>query len=592
MKEFFKFMFASMAGFFIMAIILFFVFIGIISSIVAGFEKGRIDVPENTVLCIKLDNEIHDRAPLDPFENFDFEKMEPKKSLGLNVILKNLDKASRDEDIKGIYLNLSVIPAGMATVEEIRNALLKFKESGKFIIAYSEDFTQKAYYLATVADKIYLNPEGMFMFRGISAELVFFKETLEKLDAKMQIIRHGKYKSAVEPFMLDKMSKENREQMMALVDGIWNRMLDGISETRNISKEELNRIADKLLIKTTKDAVDYHFIDKTVYKDEILAELRNLLGIEQDDEISSLCLCEYTNAPDPEKKRPDRKNKIAVIYALGSIQGGEGGDLVIGSEKLSKAIRKARTDKKVKAIVMRVNSPGGSALASEVILREIQLAKKEKPVIVSMGNVAASGGYYIACAADIIFADPSTITGSIGVLGLIPNLEETMKNKLGMTFDYASTNENSDFLTTVFRPLTPYQVEVLTGYVEDIYDTFVNHVAKGRDMTFKEVDSIGQGRVWIGTDAVKIGLVDKFGGLTKAIELAAEMAEVESYRIVELPKQKDPIQELLKELFGGSSVQTMLKKELGANYKYFQYLKYLQEAKGVQARMPFDIYVN
>ena len=591
MKDFFKFMFASMLGIFIMSVIIFFVFIGIVISFASTMENDKIEVAENTLLHIKLNTEIVDRAPADPFSGFDFATMEPNKPLGLNDILKNLDKAARDENIKGIYLDLSGVYAGSATILEIRDALMKFKESGKFMIAYSEVYTQGSYYLASTADKIYMNPEGMMDFHGLSAQLMFFKGTLEKLDMDMQIIRHGKYKSAVEPFMLDKMSPENREQMMAIIDGIWGSILQSISGSRDVSIEELNRVADGLLIQNPEDAVELGFVDELKYKDQILAELKTLLNIDEDDDITSVSLSKYSQAPDPAKVRPNRKNKIAVVYALGEIVSGKGSDEIIGSERISKAIRKARNDDKVKAIVMRVNSPGGSALASDVILREVKLASQEKPFIISMGDVAASGGYYIACAADRIFASPTTITGSIGVLGLIPNLEETMKDKLGITFDYAMTNENSNFMST-FRPLTGYQKKVITGFIEDVYDTFVTHVSDGRDMSWEQVDEIGQGRVWVGSDAYDVGLVDEFGGLTAAIDYAAEMAGIDSYVLKELPEQKDPIEELFKEIMGQASVESYLKGELGENYRMYQYLKYWQNAKGVQARLPYDIYIN
>jgi protease-4 len=591
MKDFFKFMFASMLGMLIMSVILFFVLVGMIASMASFMEKELVAVSENTLLKIELNTAIPDRTSKDPFSEFDFATMESKKSIGLNDILKNLDKAARDGNIKGIYLDLSSIPAGIATIEEVRNALVEFKKSGKFIIAYAENYSQGAYYLATVADKIYINPEGELDFRGLSAEMMFFKGTLEKLDADMQIIRHGKYKSAVEPFMLDKMSPENREQMMAIVNGVWDRILDAISTSRNISKTELNRLADGLLVAMPDAAIKNKLIDEVRYKDEILAELKGLLGVAESEDIKSVTLADYTDAPDPSTERPDRKNKIAVIYALGEISSGEGSESTIGSESLSKAIRKARTDDKVKAIVMRVNSPGGSALASDVILREVKLAVKEKPFIVSMGDVAASGGYYIACAANKIYADPTTITGSIGVLGMIPNLERTMKEYLGVTFDYAMTNENANYMS-INRPMTEYQKNVILGYIEDIYETFVGHVAEGRKMSTTAVDNIGQGRVWIGTDAKKIGLIDEFGGLTAAIEEAAKMANIEKYVITELPAQKDPIEELVKDLFGQSSIEAKIKAELGPNYKLYQYMKYWQNASGVQARMPFDINLN
>lgn len=591
MKQFFKFMFASMLGFFIMSVIMFFVFVGMIASLATMMEKETTKVESNSVIRIKFDSEIRDRSSKDPFSDIDFNTMQPKSSLGLNDIIENLAKASKDPNIKGIYLDLSSVQSGLANLVEIRRALLKFKESEKFVIAYSESYSQGAYYLASVADKVYLNPEGMIDFKGISAELTFFKGTIEKLDADMQIIRHGKYKSAVEPFMLDKMSPENQEQMMALVNGAWNTIIEGIAESRDIRKDELNRIADNLLIRTPEDAVKLRFVDDLKYYDEILAELKTLTGTEPDDDLNSLDLAKYFNAPDPVKEKKDFKNRIAVVYAIGEIISGEGSDDVIGSDRIAKAIRTAREDDKVKAIVMRVNSPGGSALASDVILREVKLAAAEKPFVVSMGNVAASGGYYISAAAHTIYAESSTITGSIGVLGMMPNLENTMKNKLGITFDYAMTNENSNFMST-FRPLTPAQREVIQGYIEDVYSTFVNHVVEGRGMSYEEVDAIGQGRVWIGSDARNIGLVDEIGGFEDAVKAAASLANLETYTIKELPEQKDFFQELIDGLTGEAAIEAKLQRELGPNYRLYQQLRYWQNAKGIQARMPFDVYLN
>jgi protease IV len=591
MKEFFKFTFASMLGFFIASIIALLLVFGMIASLASFMEKEQTIVAENTLLRIDFKSPISDRTTDDPFSEFDFVSMESNKPIGLNDVLKNLEKAGKDPNIKGIYLNLTMIQAGFSNVAEIREALLRFKESGKFIVAYSEMYSQAAYYLASTADEIYIHPEGMFDFRGLFAELTFFKGTIEKLDAEMQIIRHGKYKSAVEPFMLDKMSPENREQMDAIVNALWDKMTGDIAKSRNLSQDELNKIANDLLIKTPKDALGFGMVDGLKYQDEIAALLKEKLEIGKDDKIEKVSLAAYTTAPEPGDVKVDRKNRIAVVYAVGEIISGEGSDNIIGSDRIAKAIRDARKDDKVKAIVMRVNSPGGSALASDVILREAKLAAEEKPFYVSMGNVAASGGYYIACAADKIFAEPTTITGSIGVLGMIPNLENTMKNKLGITFDYVQTNENANIFSTN-RPLTPFQKEVIQEYIEEIYHTFVTHVSEGRKMTWEQVDEIGQGRVWVGADAHKIGLVDELGGLEATIAAIVEAAELETYSIKEFPEQKDFFQELLNELTGQTRIENKLKSELGENYQLYQYLKYWQNASGVQARMPFNIHIN
>ncbi|MCK4361479.1 MAG: signal peptide peptidase SppA [Bacteroidales bacterium] len=590
MKQFFKFMFASMLGFFLTFLIIFFIFIGIFASILSFAEKDLIKVHENTVLHIKLNNPIPERTSKNPFENINFLTLKLHDVPGLNDILKNLKKAEIDKNIKGIYLDLSNVPSGIATIEEVRNALLEFKKTGKFIICYGEFYSQSAYYLATAADKIYLNPEGMLLFKGLNAQLMFLKGTLDKLDIEAQIIRHGKYKSAAEPFMFDKMSKANKEQMQEFVNSIWNNIITAISESRNIDLYNLNLIADNLDLQNAYDALKYNFVDKLMYKDELLAELRTKLGIGENDKISSMTLLKYTHAQGKAVKKKRSKNKIAIVYANGEIVMGKGDEHTIGSECISKAIRKARLDNNVKAIVFRVNSPGGDALASDIIWREVVLAKKEKPVIVSMGNVAASGGYWISCAADKIIADPTTITGSIGVFGIIPNFKNFFKDKLGITFDNVKTNKNADFIPVV-RPLTSYQKSVIQNEVERIYQTFLEHVSKGRNLTIAQVDSIGQGRIWSGVDAKRIGLIDDLGGLEKAVDLAAEMAELTEYRTIELPIIKDLFQQLFEDLISGAKI-SYIKKELGENYTYYKYLKSISEMDGVQARLPFEIIIE
>lgn len=591
MKDFFKFMFASMLGFLIMSMIMFFIFLGMISGLAAMMQTQETQLAENSLLHIEFSTPLVDRTSNDPFANFNFMNMDITKSIGLNDILKNLDKASRDPNIKGIYLDLSSMQGGMATAEEIRDALLEFKKSGKFILAYSEGYTQGSYYLASTADTIFLNPEGGVDFRGLSAEVMFFKGTLEKLDAEMQIIRHGKYKSAVEPFLLEQMSDESREQMQAIIDAIWTRMSGDVSVSRNLTVDQLNEIAENLSLRNAEDALKYHFVDALVYKDEVINALKSRLGVEDDDDLETVSLAKYTDASDPDNPKIDRKNRIAVVYAIGEIISGDGDDLTIGSERISKAIREARRDDKVKAIVMRVNSPGGSALASDVIWREVKLAAQEKPFVVSMGDVAASGGYYIACAADKIYADATTITGSIGVLGLVPNLQNTMRNKLGVTFDYVKTHENANMMTPM-RPLTPFQHDVILGSIEEIYATFVQHVADGRGMTWEAVDAIGQGRVWAGSDALGIGLVDEIGGMEEAINEAISLAGLETWSIKEYPQQKDLFQQIIDDVTGSARIEAKIKSELGDNYRLYQYLKYWQNTTGAQMRMPFDVIIN
>jgi protease-4 len=480
------------------------------------------------------------------------------------------------------------LQAGSATTEEIRNGLLDFKKSGKFIYSYSEGYSQKAYYLASVADKIFLNPAGSLDFKGLAGQVMFLKGLLGKLEIEPQVIRHGKFKSAVEPLIMDKMSEANKEQTLSFISSMWNQMLKGISESRKISVEELITIADGLKISDPKDALALKMVDKLAYKDQVIDELMAKTGAKENKDLNLMTLGKYSDAPDNEPKFS--KDKIAVIYAIGSIGGGDGDDQTIGSEKISKTIRKARLDENVKAIVLRVNSPGGSALASDVIWREMALAKIAKPVVVSMGDVAASGGYYIACGASKIIASPNTITGSIGVFGIVPNMQKFFNNKLGITFDEVKTNAYADYISGI-RPMTESERKFLTRDIETIYATFIGHVAEGRGMTAAQVDSIGQGRVWSGADAKRIGLIDDFGGLDFAIKTAAKLAKLEKYRITELPEQKDPFTMIMEEL-GNDGSSRILKAELGENYAYLNYIREISEMKGVQARLPFQINVE
>lgn len=584
MKQFFKFMFASMLGFLLTMVIMGVFFFMLVASLVALTGKEEVKVKSDSVLLLTLEEPVPERSSEDPV-SFNLSTLNFSKNVpGLLETIDLIDQAAIDDDIKGIYLNLSLVGSGMATVEEVRNALLKFKESGKFIVSYSEMYTQKAYYLASVSDQICLNPEGMLDFRGMAAEITFFKGLLGKLDVNAQIIRHGKYKSAIEPFISDKMSEANKEQTLSYISSIWNHILGGISTARNIPIEELNHLADSLLIQTPGDAAKYRLTDQVIYKDQFLAMIREKLGKEEDHEIDFITIDKYKDAP-TKNKRSLSKDKIAIIYATGSINGGEGDEVSIGSESTSKAIRMARADSSVKAIVFRINSPGGSALASDVILREIKLAREVKPVVVSMGDYAASGGYYIACAADTILANPTTLTGSIGVFGIIPDFGNMLKNKLGITVDRVMTNKHADYIS-VTRPMTPYEAEVMTRGVERIYDVFVGHVSEGRGMSVEAVDNIGQGRVWTGTEGMGNGLVDNLGGLKEAIQVAATLANLEDYRIKSLPELKDPFTKLMDQIKGSSS-DSRLQKELGAFFPLFKEIKALTEMEGVQARLPF-----
>jgi protease-4 len=593
MKSFLKFTFAAVLGTLISFLLFLFISIGIISGI-ASKSEPIVQVKDKTVLIVNLNQPIVEREPINPFKGFSFgdKESDPKAGSlsGLDRILKSIEAAKTDSKIQGIYLNTSYFAGGLASLEEIRNALLDFKESGKFIYSYSEIYSQSAYYLATVADKIYINPEGMLEFKGLNMDVLFFKNALEKLEVDMQIIRgrDNKFKSAVEPFMYEKMSDSNREQMTKLSSSIWNSLLINISKSRNIPIEDLQKYADKLVSNDLSKAKEFNLVDDLFYQDQVTKDLKEKLELKESESVYFLSLSKYNSTV--KNEIAPRDQRVAVIYANGEIQSGQGNDDIIGSDRIAKAIREAREDESVKSVVLRVNSPGGSALASEVMWRELVLLKEKKPLVVSMGNYAASGGYYIACMADEIYAEANTITGSIGVFGMFPNAKEMLNNKLGITFDGVKTAENADILSP-YKALTEFQINVIRDGVEKIYDTFLQHVADGRDMTVEEVDSIGQGRVWTGTDALKLGLVDKIGNLEDAIAKAAEMASLTDYRIHELPKQINPFDELMKS-FEGQVKTNIIKNELGTTYKYYQYLKNISGMQGYQTRMPYFLEIN
>jgi len=525
MKQFFKFMFASFIGTLLTLVLIFIAFSVMIAGVIAMSENEEVSVKPQTVLQINWKTPVKDRSTENPIEGFDFATMKSKKPVGLNDILKNIDKAAIDPKIEGIFIDMESIPAGMAMSEEIRNKLVTFKESGKFIVSYGNSYDQKGYYFASVADEVYLNPKGMLMFKGLNSQLFFFKNMLEKLEIEMQVMRgpNNKYKSAVEPLLLDKMSEASREQYTALLGSIWGKILETVSESRDISIADLILLADKLEATNAEKAHELNFVDGLLYRDEVIDILKEKTSKKEDDKLELIGFGKYNKAK--LGKTNISKNKIAVVYAIGGINQGEGDESSIGSAKLARAISKARKDKKVKAIVMRVNSPGGDALASDVIRREVELAKKDKPFIISMGDVAASGGYWISTNADYIFAQPTTITGSIGVFGIIPNFQGLMTNKIGITFDNVSTNENANFID-VMAPMSEFQEAKINKEITNIYDDFINLVATTRGLNPVFVDSIARGRVWTGSDALKIGLVDELGGLEDAIALAAKEAEL------------------------------------------------------------------
>lgn len=567
-------------------VISFFIISFIVLAIIvsSSSDTEETTIKNNTVLKIDLNGPIIDRGN----DEIDIENIinQSEGSIGLNNILSSIEKAKVDDRIKGIYLNVENVSASIATLEEIRNKLKEFKDStDKFIVSYGEIYAQSAYYISSVADEIYLHPQGVLELKGLAFQGMFYKNTLEKLEVEAQIIRHGKFKSAVEPFMLDKMSNSNRVQVSKFLNSLWGDLTKGISNDRDLSQKEINSMAQNLLIQEASQALQYKLVDKLAFKDELIDSLKTKLDLTEDQKINFVSLNKYKNVPVKSENTKYSKNKIAVIYAVGDINGGEGSPESIGSEGLSKTIREAREDKNVKAIVLRVNSPGGSALASETILREMALAKEAKPVIVSMGDVAASGGYYIACQADTIVANPTTITGSIGVFGVLMNAKEMLNNKLGITIDTVKTNKHAD-IGTILRPLTNVERQVIQTSVEKVYDTFISRVALGRSLTKEYVDSVGQGRVWTGRDALELGLVDVLGGLETAIEISSNMANLQDYRIVNLPKQKDPIEAFFEDLMGGEVSNSFVKKELGEFYETYMELKNINKMDKIQMRMP------
>lgn len=593
MKTFLKTLFASLLGTILAGIVLFFLFFIIMLGIMSSAGESDVStINEHSVLTLELSSPISDREPSNPFANIDLLNMQSNKGLGLNTIIDNIKKAEIDENIDGIFLKLSSLDAGIATIEEIRNALIQFKKSKKFIISYADTYTQGTYYLASVSDKIYTNPEGGMDFVGLSVQVMFYKKAFEKFGIEPVIIRHGKFKGAVEPFMLDKMSEANEEQLSTFIGSIWTGLLQKISTERKIDVSRLNEIADNLLVKNAKSCVELGLIDSLKYYDEVLEELKIKCKAKTIQDIEFVSLDTYTKVP--KKKEDDgkglAKDKIAVVYASGDIVMGKGDDSNIGAESLARTIRKLRGDDKIKAIVLRVNSPGGSALASEIIWREVVLAKKEKPVIVSMGDYAASGGYYIACAADSIVAEPNTLTGSIGVFMRSFNIQKLLNDKIGINVDRVNTNKYSD-IGSMTRKMEKEEEAFIQSSIEGVYSTFIKHVAEGRGMTESEVDSIGQGRIWSGINAFELGLVDKIGSLDDAIAIAAEKTKLKKYRIVNYPEAKDPFDTFI-ELLEGNIKATVFEQELKEIGPYYQIIKNMSNQKGVQARLPFGLIYN
>jgi len=569
MKNFFKSVLINtlktITSFFLILIFSF-----IIIAIISPKEKK--EIKEKSILYLKLDQTIQDQNKEEDF-NFSLNSLNTKNN-SLECILKSIEKAKTDEKITGIFLEPSIINAGIASSTEIRNKLNEFKkETNKFIISYSEVYSQKAYYIASVSNSVYMHPEGVLDIRGLASNALFFTESLERLGVQPEIIRHGKFKSAIEPFTRTNMSQENREQTKSYMNDLWNNYLQEVSTSRNLNKKVFNKQVENYKIEENKDM----FIDSSIYKDQLIDILKQK---SDNNKLNLITIPEYYEYATKEEKHSI--NKIAVLYASGDIVGGEENDK-IGSEQYSKIIREIRKNKNIKALVLRINSPGGSALASETILREVILTKKEKPVIVSMGDVAASGGYYIACYADTIVCNPTTITGSIGVFGLMFNIKNMLNNKLGIYTDTVKTGEYADMMS-MLRPMSNQEKNIVQNQIEKVYKTFTNHVAKGRNLDLVYVDEIAQGRVWSGEMAKKIGLIDVLGGLEKAINIASNMADLEEYKIISYPKGKNSIEKIV------NLIETKQN-----NIKYLNYEKVfydLQKKDKIQARLPYNVFIN
>lgn len=590
MKEFLKYTLAAIVGTGLVLGVLFMIFIGVIVGITSGISDEKdTKVEPNSVLVVDLSYALPERTNENPLANFDFASMDVHEVLGLNDVLANIEKAKTDDNIKGIYLKLGLMPNGFATIEAIRNKLKEFKESGKFIVAYGEVVTQKSYYLASVANEIYVNPVGYLELKGFASQLFFVKNLLDRLEIDMNIFYCGQYKSATEPLRYTKMSDPNRAQIDTLLSGVYGKFIGGIAAERKVDSAKVDMICDSLLVRQPQDALNLGLIDGVKYYDEVLQILAEKTGTEKVEDLETLSLNKYDKAPG-KKADYSVKDKIAVLYATGNIVDGKGEEDNIGSERFADAIREIRENDKIKALVLRINSGGGSALASDIILREITLAKEKMPVIVSMGDVAASGGYYIACEGDVILAEPNTITGSIGVFGVLPNLTRFFNDKMGITFDGVKTGTFSDLGSTV-RRMTHADSVIIQSGVDSVYLKFRSRVAAGRDLDLDYVSAIAQGRVYTGMQAKTLGLVDTLGGLDMAIALAKDKAGLESYRLVSYPKQENPLEKFL------SGKQEELETRMVSSYlgEYYPMWKKAHEAttmEGIQARMPFDFTIE
>jgi len=588
--NFIKNVLATILGLILFCFLSFFVLLIIGSAISMGSSSPNVSLKNNSVIKLDLSGITHDYGGSIYIKDLDYR--ETSKD-GLIDVLFAIDHAKTDANIKGISIENNLSSLGFTQRKALREKLEEFKKTGKFVLSYADNYMQSEYYLISVADTIYLNPLGTIDFKGLSTEILYMKDLQEKTGIQMEVVRHGKYKSAVEPYLQQEMSPENREQNLELLQSMWNSIVNDIAESRKISTEQLNHIATHLNARNAELALENKMIDKIAYIDEYKQAIRKSLGLKKEEDINEIEIEDYIQAILPTLKNK-AKDQIAVIFAQGTILGGEGSVDVIGEKSINKALKEARDNANIKAVVIRVNSPGGSALVSEIIWREIELTKKVKPVIVSMGDVAASGGYYIASNADYIFAEPTTITGSIGVFGTLPNVRNLAK-RVGVNAEQVQTHPHA-VTYSVFEPLSDMTQQTLTESIEHIYDVFLQRVATGRKMSKEEVNEIAQGRIWTGVMAKENGLVDELGGLNDAINYAAKQVEISDYRVTLYPEYEMKFKDLLRKMLGFSvkqAQQNTIIEQIGKeNYEILKQINYLQQSSGVQALLPYQMIIK
>ncbi len=579
MKDFLKMFFASLlAGgmFFILTLII----------LISMGAEPEVVVPKNSILTINLNAQIKERSNDNPFASFNPLSMSSESTIGLDQLIHAINEAKDHEKIKGIRVEFGGFSGGFSSIKRLRDALIDFKESGKFIYTYQEVYSQKAYFLASVADSVFVNPTGGMEWRGLGSQVTYYTKMLKKFGIEPQIIRgsNNQFKSAVEPFLTEEMSPANRLQLETLLGDIWDYTTEAVAESRGMTADDLKRWADEAPMQEPEEALEKGLVDVVGYEDEFIAALKTKLGLDQDKKIKTIGYSKFLSSLEDENEAED---EIAIIYAEGEIVDGSGSGYQVDSERFTNAIRKARKDDDIKAVVLRVNSPGGSALASDVIWRELELLKAEKPLVVSMGDLAASGGYYIAAPGDTVLAEPTTITGSIGVFGMFFTAGELLEEDLGLVFETVKTSEFAD-MPAINRPLNEAERAFFQKGVDKTYGKFLSRVVAGRGLDSLYVDSIGQGRVWTGSRAVDLGLVDALGNLDDALAIAADRAKIEGYKTVAYPKFKDPFQQFLEDLTGSQVKRELQGTPLESTYKAFEKAKYLVGHPGIQMRMEYE----